>query len=91
MAGTLPGVVTLALANAVYFVLLLTGGMVVPLSELPGPIAAVAQLLPAAALSEVITGSLGGQAGVGNWAWPVLTVWAIGAPAFAVATFRWEE
>ncbi len=35
MAGTLPGLATLAGANAVYLVLLLTGGMVIPLGELP--------------------------------------------------------
>ncbi len=35
MAGTLPGLATLAGANGLYLVLLLTGGMVVPLDELP--------------------------------------------------------
>jgi ABC-2 type transport system permease protein len=91
MAGTLPGVVTLALANTVYFLLLLTGGMVVPLEELPGPIAAGAKVLPAAPLTEVITGSLGGQTTIGAWAWPVLIAWAVIAPAVAAFTFRWEE
>lgn len=91
MAGTLPGVVTLALANTVYFLLLLTGGMVVPLEELPGPIATGAKVLPAAPLTEVITGSLGGRAAIGAWAWPVLIVWAVAAPAVAAITFRWEE
>lgn len=91
MAGTLPGVVTLALANTVYFLLLLTGGMVVPLEELPGPIAAGAKVLPAAPLTEVITGSLGGQTTIGAWAWPVLVAWAIIAPVVAAVAFRWEE
>lgn len=91
MAGTLPGPVTLALANALYFLLLLTGGMIVPLEELPGPIAAGAKVLPAAPLTEVITGSLGGQTGIDAWAWPVLAAWAIVAPALAAATFRWED
>lgn len=91
MAGTLPGVVTLALANTVFVLLLLTGGMVVPLEELPGPIAAVAKVLPAAPLTEVITGSLGGRATIGAWAWPVLIAWALAAPVVAAITFRWEE
>lgn len=91
MAGTLPGVVTLALANAVYFLLLLTGGMVVPLDELPAPIAAVAKVLPAAPLTEVITGSLGGRPSIAPWAWPVLIAWAVLAPLAAALTFRWES
>ena len=36
MAGRLRGEVTLAAANGLYLVLLLLGGMVVPLEELPG-------------------------------------------------------
>ncbi|MFV0316965.1 MAG: ABC transporter permease [Microthrixaceae bacterium] len=91
MAGTLPGVVTLALANALYLVLLLTGGMVVPLDELPGWLATISRLGPAAPLTEVITGSLGADGHVGGWAWPTLVIWAVGAPAAAVATFRWQE
>jgi ABC-2 type transport system permease protein len=92
MAGTLPGLATLAAANGLYLLLLLTGGMIVPLSELPDPVAAVARLLPAAPLTEVITGSLipGPGHTVGIGAWVVLTLWAVGAPLAAAATFRWE-
>src|SRR5690606_22664056 len=52
MAGTLKGTLTLALANGLYLVLLLLGGMIIPLDSLPAPLEAVARLLPAAALSE---------------------------------------
>src|SRR4051794_29505363 len=75
MAGTLRGEVTLAAANGLYLVLLITGGMVVPLSELPAGIRAVAELLPAAALAEALTGTLtnggavGAQAGVAGGPW----------------------
>lgn len=89
MAGTLPSLVTLAGANALYVVLLLTGGMVVPLDELPDAVAAVARVLPAAALSEVLTGVLGGD-GATSGAWVTLAVWAVAAPAAATALFRWE-
>lgn len=91
MAGTLPGTLTLALANALYLVLLLLGGMIVPLDSLPDPLAAVAELLPAAALAEVLSGTLtpGDDVGVGPWA--VLLAWAVLAPALAAASFRWEE
>ncbi len=90
MAGTLRGEVTLAAANGLYLVLLLTGGMVVPLSELPAGIRAVAELLPAAALAEALTGTLTNGGAVGTKAWVVLVVWAIAAPAAAAAFFRWE-
>ena len=53
----------------VYLVLLLTGGMVIPLGELPGPVATIAKALPAAPLAEILTASLSGgavgQLGVG--------------------------
>ena len=45
MAGTLRGTVTLALANGLYVVLLLLGGMIIPLDELPAPLQSVAELL----------------------------------------------
>ena len=89
MAGTLPGLATLAGANALYLVLLLTGGMVVPLDELPAGVASVAKVLPAAPLSEALIGSLGGG-GVAGWAWVSLGVWAVLAPAAAAVAFRWE-
>lgn len=90
MAGTLPGVVTLAAANGLYLVLLLTGGIVVPLDQLPAPLATAAKVLPAAPLTEIITGSLIAGRSVGTWAWIVLASWAVFAPAAAATFFRWE-
>lgn len=90
MAGTLPGLTTLAAANGLYLVLLLTGGMILPLSELPGPVAAVAKVLPAAPMAEVITGSLIPGHSPAMWAWISLSIWAVAAPIAAVMTFRWE-
>jgi ABC-2 type transport system permease protein len=89
LAGTLPGVVTLAGANALYLVLLLTGGMVVPLDQLPDALAAVSRWLPAAPLAEVTTSALSG-APVASWAWVSLGVWAVAMPLAASLTFRWE-
>ena len=90
MAGTLRGEVTLAAANGLYLVLLLTGGMVVPLTELPSAVRSVAELLPAAALVDALTTTLTNGGTVGTKAWIVLAVWALAAPAAAAATFRWE-
>lgn len=90
LAGTLRGEVNLAAANGLYLVLLLLGGMVIPLVELPGPVEAVARLLPAAALSEVLQGTIGAEPDVPGLAWGVLVVWAVAAPLAASLTFRWE-
>lgn len=90
MAGTLRALTTLAAANGLYLVLLLLGGMVIPLERLPGPLAAAARLLPSAALTEVLEGALTAGAGAPARAWIVLAVWALAAPAAAARWFRWE-
>lgn len=90
MAGTLRGTVTLALANGLYLVLLLMGGMIIPFSEMPGALGTIGELLPSGALSQVLQSALRDGAGAAGSAWIVLTVWAIIAPLAAVKFFRWE-
>jgi ABC-2 type transport system permease protein len=90
MAGALPAMATLAAANGLYLVLLLLGGMVIPLSKLPGPLRAVARALPAGALSDAVHGALSQVGHVPTRAWLVLAAWAILAPTTAAATFHWE-
>jgi ABC-2 type transport system permease protein len=90
MAGALRAELTLAAANGLYLLLLLLGGMVFPLSRLPGPLRAVAEGLPSGALSDALHGSLTTGASVPGRAWIVLAVWAVAAPLAAAATFRWE-
>ena len=90
MAGTLKGTVTLALANGLYLVLLLLGGMIIPLESLPAPLEAFARLLPAAALSEVLGATLTAGEAATPGAWAVLGIWAVATPVLAAATFRWE-
>lgn len=90
MAGTLRAEVNLAAANGLYLVLLLLGGMIVPLDKLGSGLADFAKLLPAAALSNALHASLGSGASVPAESWIVLAVWAVAAPAAAALTFRWE-
>lgn len=90
MAGTLRGEVTLAAANGLYLVLLLLGGMVVPLTELPDPVRSVAELLPSAALADALIGTLDAGTSVPGKAWIVLGAWALVAPIAAARFFRWE-
>ena len=89
MAGTLRPLANLALANGTYIVLLLLGGMVVPLRDLPGGLRAFARALPAAGLSDALTHGTGSGA-VPAHDWIVLGVWAVLAPLAAALTFRWE-
>lgn len=90
MAGTLRAEVTLAGANGLYLVLLLLGGMVIPLGRLPGPLRSVARALPSGALSDALHGSLAAGATVPGRAWAVLAIWAVAAPLAAGLTFKWE-
>jgi ABC-2 type transport system permease protein len=91
MAGALRAEVTLAAANGLYLLLLLLGGMVIPLSKLPGGLRAFAEGLPAGALSDALHGSLSaGAGGVPVRAWVVLAAWAIVAPMAAARLFKWE-
>lgn len=90
MAGTLRGTLTLALANGLYLVLLLAGGMIIPFDQMPGPIGALGRLLPSGALSQVLQASLRDGAPAAGGSWIVLAVWAVLAPAAAIRFFRWE-
>ena len=75
--------------TGLYLVLLLLGGMVVPLSSLPVGIRSVAEVLPAAALSSTLHEAIGPVSGY-TGCWIVLVVWGLGAPLLAVATFRFR-
>ncbi len=90
MAGTLPGVLTLALANGIYIVFLLIGGIIVPIEELPSALAAISKLFPAAAMTDIITASLTAGGAISSWSWPVLAVWGLAAPVAAGLLFRWD-
>lgn len=89
MAGGLPAVGTLAVANASFVGLLLVSGIVFPLAALPGWLATVAQALPAAPTASLLRAGVDGQA-VPVGALGVLTAWALAAPALAASVFRWE-
>ncbi len=91
MAGTLRAEANLALANALFLVLLFLGGMAYPLDRLPGAIEAVAQVLPAAALAESVRDVLTPGTAFPWGSTAVLLAWAIAAPLAAARWFRWEE
>ena len=89
MAGALRAEVTLAVANGVYVILLLIGGVLFPLQKL-GALASFARLLPTAALSDALHSTLGTAASAPLEAWVALGLWAVAAPVVAAVTFRWD-
>jgi ABC-2 type transport system permease protein len=89
LAGTLRAETMLAVANILFVVGLVLGGVVLPISHLPGPLAALAGALPAAALSDALRVALGGS-GDAAGSLALLGGWGVVAVGLAVASFRWE-
>jgi len=90
MAGTLRAEATLAVANGLFLLLLLLGGIVLPIDHLPGPLEALARVLPANALSEALRIGLGATNGSPVEPLGLLAAWGVGAALVAARTFRWE-
>lgn len=90
LAGALRPEATLALANALFLLFLMLGGVVLPLSHLPDLLAAVAQFLPAAALADLVRAGLGDTATNPAGSVVILAAWGVAAIGAAVRSFRWE-
>jgi len=90
MAGVLRAEVTLAAANGLYLLFLLLGGGILPLSHLPPALAAIAQILPAAALTQALQATMANNAPFPGVALLTLVIWAVVILLVAVRTFRWE-
>ena len=90
LAGRLRGEAAIAVANGLYLVLLLLGDIAFPLEELPAVVRTIAELLPAAALADIIRSTTSG-APAESGSWPVLLGWAIVMPIAAARTFRWSS
>ncbi|MET7295256.1 ABC transporter permease [Streptomyces griseoloalbus] len=90
MAGTLKAEATLAAANLVFLLLLVGGGVVVPLDEFPDAARSVLGLLPISALSDGLRDVLRHGSGMPWGDLGILAVWAVGGLAAAGKFFRWE-
>jgi ABC-2 type transport system permease protein len=90
MAGTLRAEATLALANLLFLLCLVLGGIVLPLDRLPPAIAAVATVLPPAALTESLAIGLGTVIGDAIEPMAILAGWAIVLGVLAARRFRWD-
>lgn len=90
MAGTLKAELNLAMQNGIYLVLLLIGGIVIPIDSLPRPLRAVGSGLPSGALADVLREALTGAGTHPQASWIILCSWALVTPLFAARWFRWQ-
>ena len=89
MAGSLRAEATLAGANGLFILFLAIGGVVLPTSHLPWVIQWLAQILPAAALSDALRSALS-PVGVSGGSLLLLLAWAVALLVVAALTFKWE-
>ncbi|QIB46464.1 ABC transporter permease [Streptomyces aureoverticillatus] len=90
MAGTLKAEATLAAANLVFLLLLVGGGVIVPLDKFPGGVEAALGLLPISALSDGLRDVLQDGASMPWGDLGILAVWAVLGLGAAARFFRWE-
>jgi ABC-2 type transport system permease protein len=89
MAGTLRAEATLAGANGLFILFLAIGGVVLPVNHLPVVIQQIAQILPAAALSDALRSAMS-SADIDGGSLLLLTVWGGVLLVVAALTFKWE-
>ncbi|HRA51050.1 ABC transporter permease [Actinotalea sp.] len=89
LAGVLRAEAVLAVANLLWVLLLVGGGVVLPADQLPGPLAALAAWQPAGALGGALRAALTDGAAPAV-ALLVLTGWAALLGAAATRWFRWD-
>lgn len=90
LAGTLRPEATLAVANGLFVVGMLLGGMLVPAADLPGILGDLAALTPTAALADALRIGLGATTGDATGPLALLAAWGLGAAVAAARWFRWE-
>jgi ABC-2 type transport system permease protein len=90
MAGTLRAEATLAAANLVYLVLLVVGGVAVPLRDFSAGPRHLLELLPIAALTDGLRHALGSAGAIPVRDAVILAVWALVGGVLAARFFRWE-
>ncbi|MFE9136150.1 ABC transporter permease [Streptomyces sp. NPDC007355] len=90
MAGTLRAEATLAAANLVFLLLLVGGGVIVPLDKFPDAVRPVLELLPVSALSDGLRSVLQDGAAMPWGDALTLAVWAVLGLGAAARFFRWE-
>ena len=89
LAGTLRAEATLVVANVLFLVALVLGGVLVPLPDLPPGLQTLARLSPVGALAEMFRAALGAGGSFPQNA-AVVAIWGVAAALGTVRTFRWD-
>ena len=77
------------MANGIFLVVILFGGVVIPASALPEPLAELTGYLPSGALAEALATALGdGQLSLTSVV--VLVAWGVAGTLAGARTFRWS-
>lgn len=90
VGGTLRAEGVLAVANLLWVLLLVGGGLLLPADRLPGPLAGVVDWLPSAALGDGLRMALV----EGAWPWAelgLLTAWTVLLGTLAARFLRWSD
>ncbi len=89
LTGFVDGLASLAVANALYVVLLLLSGLVFDRAALPGVLETVTSWLPGTQLVELVRATTSQGSAGPAWAWIGLVSWAVGGMLVALRRFRW--
>jgi ABC-2 type transport system permease protein len=90
LSGRLKAEINLAAQNGLYLLLLLLGGMIIPVDSLPGAVGTIARWLPSTAMSDLLRATLNNSS-AGLMAPSVtLACWAVITPLIAARRFRWS-
>jgi ABC-2 type transport system permease protein len=89
LAGRLRAESVLGAANLIYVILLIGGGLIIPVARYPAALRPVIEALPTAALGEGLRAAANGQL----LGWPVLVLlaWLVAAGLAAWKGFRWTS
>lgn len=88
LGGALKAEIVLALANVIWFVLLLAGGILLMPGSLPAGFAEIVALLPSGALTEGLHSALASGGGPGVRPFLVLAGWGVAAAVLATRTTK---
>jgi ABC-2 type transport system permease protein len=88
MAGRLPAETVLALANGLFVLAIVAGGIVIPLDRLPAIVAVPASILPPALIGDLLRGSMVPGGTVVPLEAMALLIWTVVLLVMAARTFR---
>ena len=89
IAGTFRPEGALVAANLLFLLAVGVGGALVPIGDLPAPVAVVVRVLPLGALTDAFGAALGSGAEILR-PLAIVAAWAVGSIVVAARTFRWD-